>query len=132
MIILDTNVISETTKKAPDERVTAWLDAQAGETLYLSAVTVGELRYGIATMPAGRHRGIRPPYVGRPRCRARNRRRRRDDCRHGGRRRLNRRHPGPVVVRGRRSSHHRPVASGMIAAMTRHSQSCRFASRKCA
>ncbi len=56
MIILDTNVISETTKKAPDERVTAWLDAQASETLYLSAVTVGELRYGIATMPAGRRR----------------------------------------------------------------------------
>lgn len=56
MIILDTNVISEPTTKAPNERVTAWLDAQASETLYLSAVTVGELRYGIATMPAGRRR----------------------------------------------------------------------------
>lgn len=56
MIILDTNVISEPTTKAPDTRVIAWLDAQASGTLYLSAVTVGELRYGIAAMPAGRRR----------------------------------------------------------------------------
>jgi len=56
VIILDTNVISEPTTKAPDERVMAWLDAQVSETLYLSAVTVGELRYGIATMPSGRRR----------------------------------------------------------------------------
>jgi predicted nucleic acid-binding protein len=54
VIILDTNVISEPTTKAPDARVTAWLDAQTTETLYLTAVTVGELRYGIAAMPAGR------------------------------------------------------------------------------
>lgn len=56
MIILDTNVISELTVETPNEHVTAWLDEQAAETLYLSAVTVGELRYGIATMPAGRRR----------------------------------------------------------------------------
>ncbi|MFE3542496.1 type II toxin-antitoxin system VapC family toxin [Nocardia sp. NPDC059177] len=56
MIILDTNVISETTTKRPDSRVMAWLDAQVSETLHLSAVTVGELRYGIASMPAGRRR----------------------------------------------------------------------------
>lgn len=56
MIILDTNVISESTTKAPNARVMAWLDDQTVETLYLSAVTVGEIRYGIATMPAGRRR----------------------------------------------------------------------------
>jgi toxin FitB len=56
VIILDTNVISEPTTKAPDARVTAWLDAQVSETLYLTAITVGELRYGIAAMPAGRRR----------------------------------------------------------------------------
>lgn len=56
MIILDTNVISEPTAKIPDARVVAWLDAQNTETLYLSAVTVGELRYGIAAMPAGKRR----------------------------------------------------------------------------
>ncbi|AYF78120.1 type II toxin-antitoxin system VapC family toxin [Nocardia yunnanensis] len=56
MIILDTNVISEPTTKAPNARVLEWLDAQVTETLYLTAVTVGELRYGIAAMPEGRRR----------------------------------------------------------------------------
>lgn len=56
MIILDTDVVSESTAEAPDKRVMAWLDAQVVETLYLSAVTVGELRYGIAAMPDGRRR----------------------------------------------------------------------------
>lgn len=54
MILLDTNVISEPWKPAPDEKVVAWLDAQAIETLFLSAVTVAELRFGIAAMPLGR------------------------------------------------------------------------------
>jgi predicted nucleic acid-binding protein len=40
----------------PDERVLAWIDAQAVETLYLSAITVAELRFGIAAMPEGRKR----------------------------------------------------------------------------
>ncbi|MFC6009838.1 type II toxin-antitoxin system VapC family toxin [Nocardia lasii] len=56
MIILDTNVISEPTTKAPDQRVIEWLDAQSTDTLFLSAVTVGELRFGIAAMPLGRRR----------------------------------------------------------------------------
>lgn len=58
MILIDTNVISEPWKLAPDPRVLAWIDAQAIETLYLSAVTVAELRFGIAAMPAGRRRTI--------------------------------------------------------------------------
>lgn len=56
MILIDTNVISEPWKPAPDPRVLAWLDAQAIETLHLSAVTVAELRFGIASMPAGKRR----------------------------------------------------------------------------
>jgi predicted nucleic acid-binding protein len=56
MILLDTNVVSEPWKPTPDERVLAWIDAQAIETLYLSAITVAELRFGIAAMPAGRKR----------------------------------------------------------------------------
>ncbi|MEO8683954.1 MAG: VapC toxin family PIN domain ribonuclease, partial [Devosia sp.] len=40
MILIDTNVISEPWKLVPDQRVLAWIDAQAIETLYLSAVTV--------------------------------------------------------------------------------------------
>lgn len=56
MILLDTNVISEPQRQAPDARVLDWLDAQALETLYLSAITVAELRADIALMPAGKRR----------------------------------------------------------------------------
>ena len=54
MILLDTNVISEPQRKAPNARVLDWIDAQALETLYLSTITVAELRAGIALMPAGK------------------------------------------------------------------------------
>ena len=56
MILLDTNVISEPQRREPHARVLEWLDAQALETLYLSAITVAELRAGIALMPAGKRR----------------------------------------------------------------------------
>lgn len=58
MILIDTNVISELWKAAPDAAVSAWIDAQAIETLYLSAITVAELRFGLATMPRGKRRAI--------------------------------------------------------------------------
>ena len=58
MILVDTNVISELWRIAPDPGVLAWVDAQAIETLYLSAVTVGELRFGVASMPQGRRRTV--------------------------------------------------------------------------
>lgn len=56
MILLDTNVISEPQRQTPDARVLDWIDAQALETLYLSAITVAELRAGIALMPTGKRR----------------------------------------------------------------------------
>jgi predicted nucleic acid-binding protein len=56
MILLDTNLVSEPWKPKPDRRVVAWLDAQAVETLYVSAITVAELRFGISAMPAGKRR----------------------------------------------------------------------------
>lgn len=58
MIVIDTNVITELWKIAPNPSVLAWLDAQAIETLYLSTITVAELRYGIETMPKGKRRTI--------------------------------------------------------------------------
>jgi predicted nucleic acid-binding protein len=58
MIVLDTNVISELWKAAPDPNVLAWVDAQMVETLYLSAITVAELRFGLAAMPPGKRRTI--------------------------------------------------------------------------
>ncbi|MBO9112229.1 type II toxin-antitoxin system VapC family toxin [Agrobacterium sp. S2/73] len=58
MILLDTNVTSEPWKPVPDEAVIAWLDAQAVETLFISAITIAELRFEIAAMPSGRRQTI--------------------------------------------------------------------------
>ena len=54
MIMLDTNVISEPLRPAPESRVIEWIDAQAIETLFLSAITVAELRFGVALLPVGK------------------------------------------------------------------------------
>lgn len=56
MILLDTNVVSEPLRALPDARVVQWLDEQPLETVYLSVITVAELRYGVARMPSGRRR----------------------------------------------------------------------------
>ena len=56
MILLDTNVVSEPLRPAPDARVIEWIDAQPLETLFLSAITVAELRAGVALLPAGKRR----------------------------------------------------------------------------
>ena len=56
MILLDTNVVSEPLRAAPDARVIKWIDAQSLETLYLTAITVAELRAGMALLPAGKRR----------------------------------------------------------------------------
>ncbi|MCK6452919.1 MAG: type II toxin-antitoxin system VapC family toxin [Alphaproteobacteria bacterium] len=53
MIVLDTNVVSEAMKPEPHAAVRAWLNEQAAETLYLSSVTLAELLFGIAALPAG-------------------------------------------------------------------------------
>lgn len=52
--LLDTNVISELTKDAPHPRVTAFLAAQ--EELWLSAIVLHELDFGIDLLPPGRRR----------------------------------------------------------------------------
>ncbi len=56
MILLDTNVVSEPLRHSPEPRVIEWIDAQPLETLYLCAVTVAELRAGVALLPAGKRR----------------------------------------------------------------------------
>lgn len=56
MILLDTNVVSEAMKPEPAAAVRAWLDEQAAETLYLSAVTVAELMFGIGALPKGQRK----------------------------------------------------------------------------
>jgi hypothetical protein len=56
MILLDTNVVSEPLRHMPEIRVVEWIDAQPVETLFLSAITVAELRAGVALLPAGKRR----------------------------------------------------------------------------
>lgn len=58
MIVLDTNVVSEAMKPAPMPAVRAWLDNQAADTLYLTTVTVAELLFGIAAIPAGKRKNM--------------------------------------------------------------------------
>ena len=58
MIVLDTNVVSEAMKPETHPTVRAWLNAQAAETLYLSSVTLAELLFGIAALPAGKRKDM--------------------------------------------------------------------------
>lgn len=51
--LLDTCVICEPAQKQPSARVLAWLEEQPEEMLYLSVLTLGEIRKGIARLPAG-------------------------------------------------------------------------------
>lgn len=53
MIVLDTNVVSEFMTSVPDARVADWLDRCPADELFLTAVTVGELTYGVRRLPAG-------------------------------------------------------------------------------
>ncbi len=56
MILLDTNVVSEVMKVAPSASVLRWLDDQSSSAVYVSAVTVGEIEYGLRILPDGRRR----------------------------------------------------------------------------
>ena len=58
MIVLDTHVVLEAMKPEPHPAVRAWLNAQAAPTLYLSSVTLAELLFGIAALPAGKRRDL--------------------------------------------------------------------------
>lgn len=51
--LLDTNVISELVKAKPDPRVTTWVDSIDEGLLYLSVLTIGEIRKGIALLQDG-------------------------------------------------------------------------------
>lgn len=53
--LVDTNVLSELAKAKPDANVVAWLRAHEPE-LYLSTITIGELRRGIERLPAGKRK----------------------------------------------------------------------------
>lgn len=62
--LVDTNVFSESAKRSPDPKVVAWLREHEGE-LYLSAITIGELRRGIELLPDGRRKTQLRDWLGR-------------------------------------------------------------------
>jgi len=51
MVILDTNVISELVAKRPNAHVVGWIDSLDPSDIYLSVVTIGEIRKGVARLP---------------------------------------------------------------------------------
>jgi len=56
VILLDTNIVSEVMKVAPSETVLDWLNREESSSLYVSAVTIGEIAYGLHILPDGKRR----------------------------------------------------------------------------
>ena len=54
--LVDTNVLSELRRKTPDANVVAWMRQRRPASLYLSVLTLGELRKGIESLPDGEKR----------------------------------------------------------------------------
>jgi toxin FitB len=56
VILLDTNVLSALMRARPDPAVVTWLDGQAPESVWTTAVSVFEIRFGIELLPPSRRR----------------------------------------------------------------------------
>jgi predicted nucleic acid-binding protein len=54
--LLDTNCISELVRPKPDSRVVQWMEAADEDLLFLSVLTLGEIRKGIAGLAQGKRR----------------------------------------------------------------------------
>ena len=55
-VLLDTNVLSEVRRPAPEPKVLAWLDTIDEDRAFISVASIAELRRGIALMAEGRRR----------------------------------------------------------------------------
>ena len=58
MIILDTNVLSALMSRTPERHVIAWLDKQPRISIWITSVTVLEIRFGLQIMPGGKRRRL--------------------------------------------------------------------------
>jgi predicted nucleic acid-binding protein len=56
--LLDTNIISNVTKPTPSAALLAWMAEQADGDLFISALTVGEIRRGLLEKPKGKKRAV--------------------------------------------------------------------------
>jgi predicted nucleic acid-binding protein len=54
--LLDTNIISNVIKPSPAEALLAWMAAQNDEDLFISSLTLAEIRRGVLQKPAGKRR----------------------------------------------------------------------------
>lgn len=54
--LLDTNTVSELVSVKPNQRVLDWMDAAEENRLFLSAMTLGEIRQGVAALPQSKKR----------------------------------------------------------------------------
>jgi predicted nucleic acid-binding protein len=54
--LLDTNCVSELVRVKPEPRVVQWMEAADEGLLYLSVLTLGEIRKGLAALPQGKRR----------------------------------------------------------------------------
>ncbi|MCG6122953.1 MAG: PIN domain-containing protein [Microvirga sp.] len=58
MILLDTNVLSALMRRESDPAVITWLDVQPPESIWTTAVTVFEIRYGLEILARGHRRSV--------------------------------------------------------------------------
>ena len=58
MIVLDTNVLSSLMRQTPDRDVVEWLDHQPRSSMWTTAITVLEIRFGLQILPAGKRRSL--------------------------------------------------------------------------
>jgi len=65
--LLDTNIISELVKPKPEANVTEWVENTDESLLYLSVLTLGEIRRGIAALPQSRRRAILEAWLDKDR-----------------------------------------------------------------
>ena len=54
--LLDTNVVSETERKQPDSHVLKWLDRVDSGNVYLSVLTIGEIKKGFSKLVSGKRK----------------------------------------------------------------------------
>jgi toxin FitB len=62
--LLDTNVVSELVKPRPEPTVVHWIQATEESLLFLSVLTIGEIRKGIGSLPSSNRRALLESWLG--------------------------------------------------------------------
>ena len=62
MTLIDTNVVSELMRRAPEPAVVRWMNQQPSSLLHVAAVSIAEIRYGIRVLPLN-HSAVEHPSL---------------------------------------------------------------------